>query len=656
MLILSLIFFAVASVVCFTIPGLFLLSKTKLELNFWEKLISSTILGFVSLTLISYISLVLRLEILLILVVILFNVLGFKQALKLKDEFFLPNKSKFWLIGLVFLLGVVGQLAIISPSGLSFNQNLVFWSSHGHDGPWHIALMEEIKKGYPFQNPVFAGERLVNYHFFSDLIPAFFSKFLFFSNLDLYFRFFPLLYSLLFGAISFMLGSRLGKSFWAGLLSCSFCYFAGSFGWILFLIQGRGLGGESVFWVSQPQSTIGNPPQIAAFIILLFVLYLFSFSLKKDIVLKLILIILAGSLIVFKVYGGILLLAGLAVISLWQIIKERSIDNLLVFLGSLLLSVVLYFPNSSGSTGFLIFEPWWYIRTMVVSTDKLDWLDLELRRQTYISEDNIKRVIQVEMTAFIIFLFGNLGVRMLGFIDLFKNIRQIFSSNVSLLLVVITLASFIAPMLFLQRGVASNTAQFFQFFILIFGVLTGISLTRMLYKFKSNVLRFIIAVLILLLSTPTQIGLIYNFYKNPPTSKIALSEIEALSYLKTNTTSEDLILTPPYNQYFDQKDRGNTPSIWDWFDTSYVAAFSARRVYFEDYEQVDIMGYDFKKRKELQARVFESEEPDKVSELVVNEDIDYIYFPKLLSPKINLEDAGFERIYENEVSEIWKVI
>jgi len=87
-------------------------------------------------------------------------------------------------------------MAIIAPSGITRGGDLLFWSSNGHDGFWHIALMNEINRGWPFQNPVFAGEKLINYHFFSDLLPAMINKYTGVSSMDLYFRIFPLLYSI----------------------------------------------------------------------------------------------------------------------------------------------------------------------------------------------------------------------------------------------------------------------------------------------------------------------------------------------------------------------------------------------------------------------------------------------------------------------------
>jgi hypothetical protein len=111
------------------------------------------------------------------------------------------NQLNFTFI-FFFIVGVIGQLLIIAPSGINIDGNILFWSAHGHDGVWHLNLIEELKKGSPFQNPSFSQQKLINYHFFSDIPISDFSLFFHFSTLDLFFRFFPLLFSCLLGLTS----------------------------------------------------------------------------------------------------------------------------------------------------------------------------------------------------------------------------------------------------------------------------------------------------------------------------------------------------------------------------------------------------------------------------------------------------------------------
>ena len=208
------------------------------------------------------------------------------------------------------------------------------------------------------------------------------------------------------------------------------------------------------------------------------------------------------------------------------------------------------------------------------------------------------------------------------------------------------LLSFILPLLFLQKGVASNTGQFLQYFLLLFGILAGIGTSKITTKFK-----FLIP-LIIILMIPTQAGLLKEFYNRPAFAKISSSELQALNFVKNNTPKESVVLTPPYNQYLNLG--GVTPNIWDWSDTSYVAAFSGKRTYMDDSEQADIMGYDYNERLEIKKTIFESMDMVKVKEALSQTGTDIVYYPKAMTPKIDLSTVGLTKIFDNQLIEVWK--
>lgn len=619
-----------------------------------------SIVGFVAFTLISYVLIVLNVPFLIIPLTILGVIFAYKPLIRTIKNIKVSWNIQTLLILAVFVVGILGQLAVISPSGTFQNGNLVFWSAHGHDATWHIALMEEMKKGYPFQNPVFAGEKLVNYHFFSDIAPAIISKYLPLSNLDLYFRIFPLIYSIFLGASAFYLTRKITNSFSASLWATVFTYFAGSFGFIVTYLKNKTIGGESIFWATQPQSSSGNPPQIVSNFLLLTSLYFLTIYLQKknSKLMFAICVLMFGTLSAFKIYAGVVLLVALGLTGIWQLIKERDFGLLLITFFSGILSALLYFPNASGSTSFLIFQPWWYIRTMVVEPSRLNLIDWELRRQTYLYIGRLTsylRVIQLEGTAFLIFFFGNLGMRFLGLWDMVKMSKNSSKNYFNLIFILITIISLILPLLFLQKGVASNTSQFLQYFILLFGILAGMTTAQILFKAKISI-RILTTALIMLIMIPTQAGLLYEFYGPPdhpraPFAQITEQELTALKFIKENTANDDVIVTPPYNQYLNLG--GSTPNIWDWFDTSYIAALSARRTYMDDYEQADIMGYDYKLRLEIKKTIFESEDGNEVKAALTKTNANLVYFPKAQKPKVNLNDIGLSLIFQNQSVEIW---
>jgi len=601
-----------------------------------------SVAGFATLTLISYILIVLHVPFLIIPIFLVSAIFAFKPIIKTFKKIKIKLNLQTIVVLIVFAFGIVGQMAVISPSGIFKNGDLLFWSSHGHDATWHIALMEEIKKGWPFQNPIFAREKLTNYHFFSDILPAVVSKYVPVSNLHLYFRIFPFLYSLLLGGSAFFLTKKLTKSFPASVWATIFTYFAGSFGFILTYIKNKTIGGESIFWATQPQSASGNPPQIISDFLVLSAIYfiiLLGEQKEKNKIRAVfaICVVLIGTLISFKVYAAVVVFGGLFVAAIWQIIRERKLQLLCLIIISGILAAVLYLPNTSNSASFLIFEPWWYIRTMIVEPSRLNLLDWELRRQTYIYEHNLKRVIWLEGMGFFIFFFGNLGMRFIGLWDFLKS-HIIFKA--------IIVFSLVLPLLFLQKGVASNTSQFLQYFVLLFGILAGITAAKVTAKLK------FLTPVILILMVPTQIGLLREFYSRPAFAKISSFELQALQFIKTNTDQKAVIVTPPYNQYLNLG--GITPNIWDWFDTSYVSATSSRRTYFDDYEQADIMNYNWRPREEVKKIIFESVDQEKVKTAFLQTQSNILYFPKVLQPKVNPKSIGLTLFFENEEIEVWK--
>ena len=597
---------------------------------------------FAGFTLLCYLLIVLKAPILIIPITILAVIFYWKTFLKEVKKIKIVFDKKTFIILTVFIIGIAGQLAVISPSGRFINGDLVFWSSHGHDASWHIALVNEIQKGWPFQNPVFSGEKLINYHFFSDIIPAIGNKYLRISNLDLYFRILPILYSLLFGASAYFLTKRMTGSFSAGIWAVMFSYFGGSFGYIATYIKDKTIAGESIFWASQPQSSSGNPPQIISnFLVLTFLYFVYSYIKNKDKRSLFASILILGTLTEFKVYAAIVILGATVLSGIWQVAIPAGI-----------LAAALYFPNASGSPSFLIFEPWWYIRTMIVDPSRLDWLDLEWRRQTYIYENNWKRVISIEVSGFLIFFFGNLGMRFVGLWDYLKSVKTSLKNRFNLLFVLTIFASLALPILFLQKGVASNTSQFLQYFLLLLGILAGVSTAGFIKLLKHPVYKVIATVFFILLMIPTQVALLYQFYSRTPVVKISGAELEALSFINKNSDENTVILSPLPDPFF--KIEGPTPNFWAWTDTAYIAAFSNRSEYFSDKEQVDIMGYDYASREAERKAIFESNNPALVKEKIKETGANLIYYPKALSPQVDFGNLELNLFFENSDVEVWK--
>ncbi len=573
----------------------------------------------------------------------------------------LANKTLLILV----ILGILTQGLINFPSGFLYKDGLEFWSSQGHDGLWHVSLMEEIRKQIPPQNPIFSGEHLYNYHYLVDVVMGEFLRiFSFFSSLDLYFRLFPILFSFMLGMSVFSLMTRWQKNIKIGYWAIFFTYFTGSFGYIVtFIKTGNLFGGETVFWAAQINTILGNPPHaISLSILSSFLLsYLFFVRGRRKEWFFICLIIgfcLAG----FKVSGGFVMLAGLAVSSLADILFLKNFSTLILFIFLSISNFITFkLMTSPQAASFLMFLPWWFIRTMVV--DKLGWVDLELRRQYYLSLGTWNaylRVIQFETMAFCLFLVGNLGMRVLGFYEFVKGFvkGRIFIDSFEIMFATTMITGFIVPLFFVQKGIIYNNIQFMQYFIFIFGFYGAISVYKITKFFKNRSLKLTLVILIVCLSIPTVIGNLNEFYGPNRTAlaRISNNELKALNYLKLNSSDDSVVLTVPFNDELKNKFIHQPKPIYAWYSTPYVSAISARRTYLTAQEQALITGYPFDGRLLNMKKFFEQKDFNFNKKFLKEAKINYIYLAKSqIERPVDLVNNNLMPFFENEEVLIYKV-
>lgn len=263
------------------LPGSLFLFKVYKDLDDSEKISLAFSLGVILLVLLGVFLGLTNLRYLLLPLLLIIGVISaviHKKSVLRPWNLFIKNK----LLLVIIILGVLVQGFISFPSGYHYKEGLLFWSSQGQDGFWHISIMEEIKKEFPPQIPVFAGEELVNYHYLSDILMGEFARmFSFFASLDLYFRFFPVFFSFFMGISVFSFAQRWRDkktAYWAMF----FTYFTGSFGYIVtFLREGKIFSGETAFWVSQLNTMVANPPHAVAICLLLASLLTFLIFFEK---------------------------------------------------------------------------------------------------------------------------------------------------------------------------------------------------------------------------------------------------------------------------------------------------------------------------------------------------------------------------------------
>ena len=647
---LKFLFFVVLGCV---IPGYILINRVAREISFYQKLTLSTTLGFVLLTLLFYGLGILKWQNLIFVYFFLnslFLIKNYKTFIKLPPFRF---KSRFDLgTGLLVLSGIIFQQLPVFKSGLSFPYGLGFWGPNTHDGMWHVSLINQLTKNIPPQNPIYAGESLKNYHFFYDILVAATGFITSIPVLDLVFRFYPIIFSLLLGGGTYYLIQTLFKNTItnsqlkiASLLSLYFVYFAGSFGWIVEFIKDKNLGGESAFWANQAISFNLNPPFAISLIIVITIIQLLSLLTKFNIFYLLVLTILSGSLISFKAYGGILILLSFLLVGL----IKRSVLYLTNFITSLIFSSILFFSSFNIGERLIIFAPFWFIHSMIDSPDRVGWVRLSLARVAGIEQGNWFKFISAEIIGFLLFIFGNLGTRLFAFLS-FVKIKYIIQHQVYLFIFILFILSLLIPTLFIQAGNPWNTIQFIYYSLYLAALASGVVISRFIRQSKALSLIVILPILIMtpINSRATASG--YLGYQ--PHGLVSVGEVEALNFLKSEQGG--VVLTYPYDPKLKEKFEEPWP-LFIYDSTAYVSALSGKSSFIEDQPQNEILLTNLTKRI-VESKSFFSAQNSYSREFLRRNNIRYIYIPKSFGVSMDEKILNITKIFENKEVLIYEII
>ncbi len=593
--ILKLIAFFLTILLFLYFPGRLVLGNNKKEINKQESVLLSFIIGIVLIIFQTIIFGLLKVRFFSLPILLILSIFGIKKHFKdFINEFKTIFKDKTLIF--IIILGILIQGFINFPSGWQYKNGVNFWSSQGHDGLWHVSLMEEIKTTFPPTNPLYAGHQLQNYHYTSDIFMGeFYRLFPIFSSLDLYFRFYPILFSFLisFGVYCFV------KRKWnqnAAYWSMFFTLFCGSFGYIIYLINNKlSFSGETVFWASQGNTILGNPPHTFGLIFLTSLLLIISIWLKnKDNFWLFLIFCLGFGLSTIKVSLGFIFVGSFLTMGLYLFIFKKDFIPLLIGVILAISNFLMLKIISPSAQSFLMFEPLWFPRTMMVV--KLKYFDWELRRQNYIWEKTFKSLIHqiiLELQAILIFIIGNTGLRIVGLFEIFKRLRK----NIDPIDIFMISGSFFSMMivlLFIQKGSAFNLIQFVQIYFHLVGIYAGVAVSNLISRTKSKIFKFIIIFFVILLAVPTAIGNLVEFYGpgHNPLALVSNYELSALTWIKKNTPKNSVIFTKLFNQYAKYSYKSGILPISAWNPTMYVHSFTGRHTFLSGEGQLEITGYN----------------------------------------------------------------
>ncbi len=559
----------------------------------------------------------------------------------------MKDKIAKWLL---ILTGTIVWSLTMVKSGLIYSYGAGFWGANGHDGIWHIALIDKLTE-FPFMMPVFAGFPLQNYHIGFDLLVAFLHIETGFSISNLYFQILPPVFALLIGLLVYWFILSWTKSGRSAFWSVFFVYFGGGLGWLITLVRIGRFDGESMFWSQQAISTLINPSfALSLIFILLGLIFLLKYQKTHKILFLIFSSIFFGLLIEIKIYAGVLVLAGLFVSCIWRVVKERKLDLVLTFLISLAISTLLFLGlGGKNPQSLLVFQPFWFLETMMGLSDRFGWMKFYSAMTTYRMGGIWIKAIAAYTAASIIFLIGNLGTRIIFIRDIFKKLDfiKVFAFS-------IIAAGFVIPMFFLQKGTPWNTIQFFYYSLFFSAILAGITISR---------INKVILIIVVLLTIPTTIGAMKHYLPVMPPAKVSSGELEALNFLKNKP--DGIVLTYPFDSIKAKEAEANPPRpLYLYESTAYVSAFSGKTTFFEDEVNLNITGYDWKVRLSEIKSWYKEPNQEKAREFLKKNNIKYVYWLKgdkrfLYASEqrayLGETQLGIERIFENKEVNIYQV-
>ncbi|OGM76312.1 hypothetical protein A2188_00325 [Candidatus Woesebacteria bacterium RIFOXYA1_FULL_43_9] len=536
-----------------------------------------------------------------------------------------------FLVVLIIVLGTVFQTLTVFRSGWWYDFGMGFWGPTGRDLVWHQALVEQLLKDVPPQNPGLAGITLTNYHYFYDLLVAITHKLTGISVLDLIYRIFPVIFSVLFGVGTYLLTQRLFKNKLATVFSLFFAYFAGSFGWIVEWIHFRKLGGESAFWMNQPVSMNLNPPFALSIVLLIFTaLFFINWQEKKNLKRVILIIVLSILLFEVKVYAGLVVLGAMTALSVEAFLVKKDLSYFKLALPVFLFSIWFLISKGIANSSFVELKPLWFVHSALDAPDRIGWVRLASARVNYYLAGNWLKYLLSEILAVVIFIVGNMGMRIIGLLLALRIWRRrLLSLGEYCFIFWVSLFSFIVPFFFVQKGNPWNTIQFSYYFLYFSALFAGSALAGLSKKLPHAT--YYLLVLVILLLTPISSFTTFTFglYKNPP-AMLTQGEYKALEFLKGQP--EGVVLTYPYNPGLRSKVKSNPYPLSVYTDTDYVVAFSGKAIYLGDVEQQKILQTDYSDRLGFQ---------------VGNKEIDYVYLPKIYGISFG-EESGLTNIFDNE--------
>jgi hypothetical protein len=507
------------------------------------------------------------------------------------------------------------------------------------DSLYHIGLTNALVNNFPPYEPATIDVLVKNYHYLSNLINAELIRVFHLPLVFTQYQFMFVLITTLIGLSAVALSDVLKMPRVFANFLILFIFFAGDIVFLMAFLAGKGLNFNLGFLYDGTDMWY-SPPRAFAVLITFASLCLFVvWNKTKSIYLGILLAVLFSSLIGLKVYIGLTLYLGLAVVSLYYLFK-KEFKAFVVPVLTLIIALAIYLPVNSGSGGLEYIGTWRV--TNFISQPEFGLTHLELARQIFVADNNTLRIVLLEIFYTLLYFIFVFGVLNISFMQSKKSLKM-FPKELNLLLLPAIIFCFIFGFLFFQHIANTNTSQFLisaEMFASLYAALACTVIYKKLGKFG-----VIFVVIIVLLAIPKVTNKSINRFneiRNGAGLRVSNAELEAINYLKNNSPKNSVILS-------DDEALGVVNYCY------YIGFLTDRRLFLCDAKGIlgDHGVFVDDKYKEYQA-VIENLNSTIPKEILFKNNVDYLYLKNAGYQGID-DKTIYTKVFENDEIVVVKV-
>ncbi len=630
--------FLIAAILAFVIPGVNLLRPlrrpcfetivlgTTVGIALWA--IQGYIFGFLHVRWLSYIYLIVNF--------LIFAVI-FRKQFKL-------NKLKLFnridlLSTLIVIVGSILNLSAVWFMGTQTSSGLYFCCRGVPDAIYHLSLTNELIKNFPPYEPGMSGVLVKNYHYLSNLVAADIARIFNLDFIRVQFQYLNLLIALLLGCSAFVLGRILKqtKAFcrWLAI----FMYGSGDILYVLLFLRGLGVN-FNVTIFDDATKLLAGPPRAFSILIIFTAICLFCLWIKKrNLYTGILMAVVMGTLVGFKVYTGLFALTGLGIIGIYYLLK-KDIRMIIPPLLALLIFLAYYIPNNS-SAGFIYFNGLWRFENFMQHSDlaisKLDYLRIQKASEHRYLEVAIYEIVFIII--YFVFLFGTIN---LGFFQNKKSLK-LLPKELHIFLISAILVSVVVGSFFYQSTGGANTVQFLLTVFIVASIYAALAISYWTSKLPFKTSLLVIAIVFVLTTSRSFYEVVGNFSSiySKKGFLIENQQLEAFNFLRYRTPENSKIAVEPWMAE-------DEPFM-------YVTFLTNRQLFLSGAGVLRDHGQDTKSREVAEKTIFTSSNNVEVEDLLKKNQIEYIYLPKNYSFKSE-NRPYLRKVFENEAAIIFEVI